>query len=245
MPTQIFDLVQNKLQAPSFLRVIVVGGGFLDKNLFMQAQLLNWPLLPSYGMTECCSQIATAQPQFSWHSNYPELTILPHMHVSLSSEGKIQLSSDCLLTGYITQKNLGGEFIDPKIDGKITTSDLGKKLENGKLIIYGREDENVKIKGENVSLIRLQSILESVCPSSYQCAIIAVPEARQGKKIVAVFQNHHKKQITDVESIVSQFNDLVFPFEIISNIYFIESIPRTDLGKLKRNLILKTILEQK
>lgn len=60
VPTQVFDLVQAGLRAPPSLRAVIVGGGALNEGLYRQARKLGWPLLPSYGMTETCSQIATA-----------------------------------------------------------------------------------------------------------------------------------------------------------------------------------------
>ncbi|MES2616059.1 MAG: AMP-binding protein [Bdellovibrionota bacterium] len=245
VPTQVFDLVKNNCKAPVTLRAIVVGGGNLSHELFLQAQKLNWPLLPSYGMTECCSQIATALPNCSWNSNHAELTVLPHMHVSISSEGKIQIAGESLLTGYILQTENESNFMDPKIEDKIITSDVGE-LKNNKLFIYGRNDENIKINGENVSLLRLQAILEQAAKKAHlktDCAVIAMPEARQGQKIVLVFCQTLDMKLEDknINSTVANFNELVFPFERSKEVYFVDEIPRTELGKLKRNLITKMI----
>jgi len=238
VPTQVYDLVHNQLSAPPSLRFIVVGGGFLDQNLYEQARKLNWPLLPSYGMTECGSQIATASPNFAWHSGYPELTVLPHLDVSLTAEGKIEISGDSLLSCYILQTQDKVERIDPKIDGKIITSDIGE-FKNNKLLIYGRMDENIKINGENISLVRLQEILQQIANHS-DCAIISLPDARQGNKIAAVFLRAH----TNVSNFVNLFNERVFPYERIAMTYYLDKIPRTELGKLKRNLITQEICQQ-
>jgi len=235
VPTQVFDLVHNNLKAPAFLKTIVVGGGFLNKELYTKAQQLNWPLFPSYGMTECCSQIATAEPNFLWQNDYSELTILPHVKVTLSQNGNIEIASNALLTGYIIQTEHGAEFIDPKTDNKIITSDIGA-IKNEKLIVYGRNDENIKINGENVSLIRLQVILEKqieMACLTIDCAVISLPDARKGHKIAAVFNKKNNK----LENIIQAYNEQVFPFERINEIHFLESIPKTELGKLKRNSI--------
>jgi len=61
VPTQVYDLVRLGQPAPPRLRAIVVGGGALDEQLYWQARELNFALLPSYGLTECCSQVATAE----------------------------------------------------------------------------------------------------------------------------------------------------------------------------------------
>ena len=78
VPAQVYDLVLQKIKAPDFLKAIVVGGGTLHKNLYKTARLMNWPLLPSYGMTEASSQIATANINSLKCKNDPPLEVLKH-----------------------------------------------------------------------------------------------------------------------------------------------------------------------
>ena len=40
--------------------IISGGGGAVSDELYRDARALGWRVLPSYGMTECCSQVATA-----------------------------------------------------------------------------------------------------------------------------------------------------------------------------------------
>src|SRR5712691_8408649 len=61
VPAQVRDLVALGEPAPPSMRAIVVGGGALTLDLYSAAHALGWPVLPSYGMTEACSQIATAK----------------------------------------------------------------------------------------------------------------------------------------------------------------------------------------
>ncbi|MEA2488547.1 MAG: o-succinylbenzoate---CoA ligase, partial [Acidobacteriota bacterium] len=73
VPAQVRDLLQGGLTPPSSLRAIVIGGGAMSQALYRDALTAGWPVLPSYGMTECCSQIATARP------GSPELILLDHL----------------------------------------------------------------------------------------------------------------------------------------------------------------------
>ena len=59
-PTQVYDLARERWECPPFVRAVAVGGGPLSGALYQSARKLHWPLLPSYGLTECCSQAATA-----------------------------------------------------------------------------------------------------------------------------------------------------------------------------------------
>lgn len=241
VPTQVYDLVQNNLTCPKSVRAIIVGGGALNKKLYEKAHLLNWPLLPSYGMTECCSQVATAAFDFQWENDLPQLTVLSHLQVSISNENKICIKGDSLLTGYIFQKESSIEFVDPKVNQKIITSDLGT-LKNNKLVVYGRENNVIKINGENISLDRLDQILQNTKEKfnfHSDAAIYATQDDRAGHKIHIAFLDQNKNDSKIIQKIVSEFNQSAFPFEKIQQISFVKNIPRSELGKLKRNLLLE------
>ena len=102
VPTQVYDLVRAGCVAPADLRAVVVGGAHLSPALYQAGRRLNWPLLPSYGMTECGSQVATAELRSLKNKNTkskktPPLKILPHVKVKIVG-GEITLQSKSLLT---------------------------------------------------------------------------------------------------------------------------------------------------
>ena len=104
VPTQVYDLVQAQLSAPRTLRLALVGGESLSPSLYQSARALKWPLLPSYGLTECSSQVATAEPNSLKDPlgpiPLPALKILPHVQVKII-KGEIALKSESLLTGFV------------------------------------------------------------------------------------------------------------------------------------------------
>ncbi|MBO9667514.1 MAG: AMP-binding protein, partial [Bdellovibrio sp.] len=100
VPTQVYDLVERNYSCPSHLRAIVVGGGALDGALFDRARALGWPLLPSYGMTETASQIATASLQSLQNLEYPAIELLSHADARTNAEGFLEVTSLSLFTCY-------------------------------------------------------------------------------------------------------------------------------------------------
>ncbi len=113
VPTQIYDLIQLQKTAPKSLRAIVVGGAALDEKIYFKARELGWPLLPSFGMTECCSQVATAslssldqisnnpsEKKSNLVVSLPNLQVLPHVQVKMELNNKLCIQSPSLLTGY-------------------------------------------------------------------------------------------------------------------------------------------------
>lgn len=240
VPTQVFDLVQSGLKAPSSLKAIVIGGSFLSDKLYQQALDLGWPLLPSYGMTECCSQIATASLENLKNRNR-DLQILSHVKAKINSDGLLQIQSESLLTGIAQWKDGKAQFWDPKVDGWYQTSDYCEV--NGQILIpQGRGSDFVKISGEGVNLAKLQEQLENLAqkmiPNRWtQVAIVAQTNSR------TQYQVELASTLTksEVEELIQRFNSQVAPYERIKDFKNISEIPRTDLGKLAREKLKQLI----
>lgn len=220
VPAQVRDLVALGLQAKNNLRAIVVGGGALAQPIYDSALELGWPVLPSYGMTETCSQIATAE------LGSPELVLLDHAEVRTVGDGLLEVRCGSLLTGYGTAEG----FIDPKRDGWFLTSDLGT-VEGRALRITGRSGEFVKIGGESVELARLDAILAPI--AGEHAAVLALPDERLGH-IVALATDRQ----VDSAAVAAAFNASVLPFERARSIIIVDCIPRTELGKLMRQQLI-------
>lgn len=237
VPTQVHDLVTKRLQAPPSLRCVVVGGAALHPTLCAQAQALGWPLRPSYGMTECASQIATSPVDPVWQDETPALVVLPHVSVRLTAEGCIALRSASLLTGYVVPGS--GTLVDPKIEGELITHDRGL-WQDGRLLVLGRADDTLKILGENVSLVRLHNTLHGLLASRNSdmgpWAIVPVPCTRRGYTLALAATNRDlHAQWTDL---ITHFNQQVMPFERLqTQACFLDRIPQTDLGKIKKNAL--------
>lgn len=223
VPAQVSDLVRDRVVAPRSLRAVVVGGGVLSEELYSAARELGWPLLPSYGMTECCSQVATATLESR------ELLLLDHVEARVEADGRLALRSEALLTGYATEEG----FVDPKVDGWFLTEDVGA-VEGPVLRVEGRRGDFIKIGGESVDLSRLDRILAGL---GADAAVFPVPDERLGHVIgLAVASG-------DAEAVAAAFNARVFPFERVRRVVRIAEIPRTALGKIMRARLGENRLE--
>lgn len=223
VPAQVVDLVRARLRAPAGMRAIVVGGGAMPLDLYRDARNLGWPVLPSYGMTECCSQIATAT-----HDG-PELLLLDHLDARAEPDGRLAFAGPSLLTGYATSTTA---FVDPKIDNWFLSDDLGG-VDGRVLQIEGRAGDVIKIGGELVNLRRLDRILEEVAGGT-DAAIVALPDERLGFVI-------HLAVAGDAGNIRESFDARVAPFERIRGVHRVEIIPRSALGKLLRKKLAEEI----
>lgn len=221
VPAQVRDLVALRERAPQSMRAIVVGGGPTPIDLYNDARALGWPVLPSYGMTEACSQIATARGES------PELEILDHIAVRVEDEQRLAFRGPSLLTGYAFFDSGGrAAFVDPKIDGWFVSEDRGE-VAGRTLRPLGRTASFVKIGGESVDLGRLDVILDSL-RGEIDAAIVAVPDDRLGHVI------HLATSRDGADALVQKFNARVMPFERIRAVRRVDAIPRSPLGKLLR-----------
>jgi len=221
VPAQVSDLLELRLMPPPALRAIVVGGGALTESLYRQGCERGWPLLPSYGMTETCSQVATAT------LSAPELVLLDHVTARVE-DGRLAFRGAALLTGYATERG----FVDPKQDGWFITEDLGS-VEDGVVTVEGRRGDFVKVGGESVDLGRLDAIVASV--AGQRAAVVAVPDQRLGYVIHLAVETSYDGDVAKA------FNARVHPFERARAVHRVAEIPRSPLGKLLRKRLLELL----
>lgn len=250
VPAQIYDLVQAGLSAPASMRAVLVGGGFFSETVFNKARALGWPVLPTYGMTEACSQIATAPLGFERYQTcqqgrFPKLQRLPHLQVRMSEDQTIEVKGESLFTTYIYQKEGRPVLSDPKtVEGWYRTQDRAIGMDSTSFIVLGRVTEFIKIGGESVELSYLRSILEEV---KLTCLSIGAAEATEGAKGVDLDLHaipddrlgHIIGLVADqnlsteaAQMLIQKFNEKVLPFERIRKFQSFVKLPRTALGKL-------------
>jgi O-succinylbenzoic acid--CoA ligase len=231
VPAQVFDLLRAGLRAPTSLRAVVVGGGALGSSLYDRARALEWPLLPSYGTTECASQAATADLDSLLWISLPPLRALPHLTLRTDPAGRIEMRGASLFTGYATEDGL----VDPKTDGWWRSDDLGS-VENGVVTVTGRAggDDVVKVLGESVALTALDQTLEAVMLDLRvvgEAALFAVPDQRAGAALRLACAG---LDAPSAERLRAEFNRRVAPYERVTGLVAVGRIPRTALGKVVR-----------
>lgn len=241
VPTQVHDLVAAKLESPPSLRAIVVGGGALDPELYAKARKLRWPLLPSYGLTECCSQVATASMHSLSSPGFPDFEILPHVEAKIS-ERRIFLKSESLCRWVAVGFEDGAYTLeDPLRDGWYGTEDLGDVHAN-QLKILGRRDEIVKVLGVLVSVPAVEAAARAFFAAQNlkgDLAVLAIPDEREAHKLVLFTDS--KNPLTEWEHWVHRFNSIQPGPERLQQIVWLDSIPRSELGKILKGELHKKV----
>lgn len=228
VPTQVFDLVSAELQAPGSLKAVIVGGGKLPGALYHRARVLGWKLLPSYGLTEASSQVATA---IIATEEFPSIQALSHLEVAVSNEGYFMLKGPSLLSCYAYLSQVGCRIHDPKVDGWLTTEDKGM-IEGRTVTLFGRDSDFYKIGGENVNMKSLEEISEAIKLNrnlKVDVALVAMEDSRLGHAIHLAVGGEPDPQI---QRFVECYQLEVLPFERIKKVHYLPELPRSPLNKL-------------
>jgi O-succinylbenzoic acid--CoA ligase len=157
VPTTLARLLDAGWQHPAHLRTVLLGGAAIPPALLERAAAAGVPVTPTYGMTEACSQIATAGvPLFCTRA-----TIAP--------DGEIVV---------------GGPTVSPGVGGSLHTGDLGEIDARGHLHITGRKADTIISGGENVAPTEVEAVLAEH-PAVAEAAVHGRPDPQWGEAVVA------------------------------------------------------------
>ncbi len=238
VPTQVFDLVQAKLEAPPSLRAIIVGGGSLEKDLGTRARALGWRVLQSYGMTETASQIATEPLDHLLSGFDPDrLEVLAGWNLQCDADDRLIVRGEALALGYALRDDGAWRWASVDPNAGLITRDRVKISQHGAkcfLQFLGRDSDFVKVLGELVCVsglqTRLERLLESIGCSPTSAIIWPATDARRGVRLLLVGE----LPLTQLEQVCEFFNLSALRFERLEPVRELTTLPRTSLGKLDR-----------
>ncbi|HMB39888.1 MAG TPA: AMP-binding protein [Wenzhouxiangellaceae bacterium] len=232
VPSMLDAVVQNgNGLPPPGLRGVFIGGAPAAPELLENARSAGWPVLPTWGMTEAGSQLATPAPatvaalEFSAQSPVA-LPPLSGVEVRTASSGALQVRGPMLFSGYLDDAASG-----PDAEGWFTTGDRGTVEANGSVRIAGRIDNVIISGGINVSLDSVARRLLD-CPLIEDAATVGVEDRRWGQRVAAAVV------VADAESPNARadaFDDWsrrhLPPAERPARWRFVDRIPRGSSGK--------------
>jgi O-succinylbenzoic acid--CoA ligase len=156
VPTMVQRLLDNSPDALASIALVLVGGAALGRSVRDRCIRAGIHLVPTYGLTEAGSQVATAVQDESGVSigrvgkplDGMEVAIVgpDHEPVETDRSGLISIDGPAVFNGYLGEESRRGWF---------TTSDIGRLDAEGNLHVEGRADDVIVSGGENVSLGRV------------------------------------------------------------------------------------------
>lgn len=145
VPSLLSALVQGllflRLEAPSSLRFVAVGGAPISPSLADTAWSLNIPVHEGYGLSECCSVVSVNRPGERQAGTVGRP--LDDTKISLV-DGEIVISGPTVMDGYLGRENIDGQTWH--------TGDLGEMTDQGYVRVLGRKDRLIVTpNGRNIN----------------------------------------------------------------------------------------------
>jgi len=210
VPTQLFRALNGDAKLLTHLqgcKAVLVGGGPLSSKLRIDAQEKGIRIHETYGMTESCGGVI--------YDGYP----LDGVSVSIIN-GRVALKGKQLAIGY-----LGVPL--PLENGWFLTQDLGE-LDNGKLRILGRVDDQIISGGEKISLSAVEDFLQSEF-STDQIVAFAQQSNEWGEQLcIATTADLSLERVSPL--LKAKFGEHVAPKKLLK----ISKIPYLSIGKPDR-----------
>jgi acyl-[acyl-carrier-protein]-phospholipid O-acyltransferase/long-chain-fatty-acid--[acyl-carrier-protein] ligase len=199
-------------------------------------------ILEGYGVTETAPVLALNTPMFNKYGTAGRL--LPGMEAKLEKVegveegGRLLVRGPNVMLGYLRASNPG--VLDPPPEGWHDTGDIVTMDEQGFITIKGRAKRFAKIAGEMISLAAVEVLASELWPDALS-AVVAMPDARKGERLVLVtqqqgaargeFQSYAKAQ---------HASELMIPSEV----WHLEKLPLLGSGKVDMMALTRLVQDR-
>ena len=196
------------------------------------------PMVEGWGMSETCA-IGTNNPvlakEFSGTIGLP----LPGIDIAIKddegnslaqgSSGEICIRGPNVMTGYYQQPEENRRAFTA--DGFLRTGDVGIMDERGYTKIVDRKKDMILVSGFNVFPSELENVI-SLCDGVLECAVIGVPDEKQGEAIKVFVVKDNPLLAEDDVARYCQQN--LTGYKHPKYIEFRDELPKSNVGKILR-----------
>ncbi|MCU1358880.1 MAG: menE [Ilumatobacteraceae bacterium] len=196
---------------PTAFRVIVLGGSRPPADRPPNT-------VATYGMTETGSGIV--------YDGVP----LDDVEVRIADDGEIMARGPMLLRCYRD----GSTPVDA--DGWLHTSDIGKWADDGRLQVHGRRGDLIITGGENVWPDAVERVLAEH-PLVADVAVAGVDDPEWGQRVTVWIVPADRSAPPTLPQLRDWCGDVLPMFMAPKQVVLVDSLPRTPLGKVQRQLL--------
>ncbi|MGI5158991.1 class I adenylate-forming enzyme family protein [Microbispora sp. CA-102843] len=143
--------------------------------------------------------------------------------------GEIVVRGDQVTTGYWDNPQATKEAFD---GGWFRTGDLARQDEEGFLYIVDRKKDMIISGGENVYSSEVENAIYEH-PAVAEAAVIGLPDQVWGEKVAAVVVAKQGQRVS-AEEIVTQCKSRLASYKQPREVFFVDSIPKTVSGKIRK-----------
>lgn len=222
----------------SDIRLIITNSTSIPKKTVQNFKtiLKNGNLATYYGLTE-----ASRSTFMIFNNNGREESVgkaAPNVEIKINrgDERDSNIGEICIKGKNVIQKYWKNDISDKKIDdGWLQTGDLGYLDEEGYLFLKGRYDDVINIGGEKVTPLEIEDIVKRLSGIE-DVAVFGISHEIFGQTIKL---NIVKTKDSDLDKsqVLSYCIKNLEKYKIPSKIEFVEKIPKTEYGKVKRFML--------
>ena len=244
----IFAAINNNKRSVFFdfrtLKLGISGGAPLPVSVKRQFEkLAKCSIVEGYGLTEA-SPIICANPLFGKHKEGSVGLPLPATDICITrlgsdkalpayEKGEICVRGPQLMRGYFAREKETATIFQ---NGYLRTGDLGYMDDEGYLYVVDRIKEMIITNGYNVYPREIEDILYEH-PDVVEAAVIGMPDAIKGQKIVAIVVTR-KTNILSSETLRSFVKEQLASYKIPKDIIFTKTLPKTLIGKIDKKKLI-------
>ncbi|MFV2031450.1 MAG: class I adenylate-forming enzyme family protein [Gammaproteobacteria bacterium] len=223
----------------SSLRITQTGSTIVPLSVMTPWTDRNVPAQQIYGLTEALPPVIglpldeseTMAGSMGKPSMYCEVRLIDknNCEVKAGGRGEIWLKGPCVFKEYWNNPQATEKSFT---DGWFHTGDIAHADENGYLYMDDRLKNIIIVGSSNVYPADLEHIL-SECDDIAEAAVVGKPDTEYGEVPVACIQVKHGRSMT-AEQVHGLFQGRVARYQYPQEIVFVDSFPRTSLGKIQK-----------
>lgn len=254
-PTLIYMIMaQDGVSRADFpqLRNLIYGGAPMPIEKFEQVRDFFGSVVGStYGQTESPQIVTAITPEdfenpanvgsvgrATWFSEFAIMNSEGQIQPS-GQAGEVVVRGDLVMTGYWRLPEKTAETL---VDGWLHTGDVGVLDERGYLYIKDRLRDVIITGGFNVYPIDVENALARH-PAVYECSVFGIPDDKWGEAVQAAVQ-FHQGASADAQSLTAFVRDLLGPVHTPKSIHVFDSLPRSSVGKVLKNVVRESVLKE-
>jgi fatty-acyl-CoA synthase len=148
--------------------------------------------------------------------------------VADGESGRIFVGSDLAFEGYT-----GGED-KARLEGLVSSGDMGRFDEAGRLVIAGRDDDMIVSGGENVFPGEVEDVIAEL-DGVREVAVLGVPDEKFGQRMAAFVAADGG---LDADAVRAHVKAHLASYKVPRDVTFVEELPRNATGKILKRVLL-------
>jgi O-succinylbenzoic acid--CoA ligase len=247
VPTTLRRILIENISPDPGIKYLYLGGGPSGDQLAVDAAGKGWPVVKVYGSSETCSMVTALYPE--------EIKLRPASSGKILGANRIRITgNDAFNSGSGINESRAGEILvsakslfreyygDPELTAKkiqngwFHTGDYGMLDNEGYLFIDSRREDIIITGGETVSALEVESAIKN-SPGVSDTYVFHLNDEIWGQVVCAAVVTESQDKV----KLKSFLQTKLAGYKIPKQIFFLDALPRNEMGKINRTALLKKI----